>query len=151
MCIEFVIQVPKTKNARHVSFPVGMVICENRTCELRPCTFSFTFSRALSNLPWTHLLECFGDNVSLTQKASTFVSVSVDIFEYTPVCTFAREFDGQISCLACSARVWHTNTERVEYRHARNYYISILRPVETITVTIVMFEIYQSELQDSNR
>ena len=32
-----------------------------------------------------------------TEKPSTFVGISVDIFVYTPVCTFVSTFVGQIS------------------------------------------------------
>ena len=45
-----------------------------------------------------------------TEKASTFVGISVDIFVYTLVgifvSTFVREFVGQISRFACSVLFW---------------------------------------------
>ena len=47
-----------------------------------------------------------GDPVKrLTQKASTFMGISVHIVVCTAVCIFMEEFVGQISHFACSALV----------------------------------------------
>ena len=76
--------------------------CENRTCENWPST----------HFPWALSWESsWGpSSVFYTEKTSTFVVISVDIFMCTPVrifeSTFVREFVGQISRFACSVLVW---------------------------------------------
>ena len=75
-------------------------------------TLSCTFPWALENFPWALSWESsWGPSSAFcTDKASTFVGISVDIFVYTPVCIFVstivREFVGQISRFACSVLVW---------------------------------------------
>ena len=81
-----------------------------------PSTLSCTFPWALENIREHWKISSEHSSGSLrpcafyTDKASTCVGISVDIFVYTPVCifvsTFVREFVGQISRFACSALVW---------------------------------------------
>ena len=110
--------------------------CENRTCEDWPSTLSCTFSWSLSQICREHSLGSLGKDpvVRLTQKASTFVGISVDIFVYAPVCvfasTFVREFVCRISWFACSVPFWSlifltllgltTQTQNVGFSNAKD-------------------------------